>query len=165
MARESRKTTSHSGQTVSKKVNVKPCVYVWVSQQAYLFESDLERMKDKLKTKLLGVQIQELHQTENDHDENDETSAEASAELTASGTIRDRSEEERMTEATKNESLHKRLLVRTVHTVYTPWVGNLLPTGRLRTVRPSYPIQDNIFMLCSFMWNIWPLLWSLMEAY
>ncbi|XP_063046425.1 moesin b isoform X1 [Engraulis encrasicolus] len=80
-------------------------------KRAYLFESDLERMKDKLKTKLLGVQIQELHQTENDHDENDETSAEASAELTASGTIRDRSEEERMTEATKNESLHKRLLV------------------------------------------------------
>ncbi|XP_041930015.1 moesin b [Alosa pseudoharengus] len=79
-------------------------------KRAYLFESDLERMKEKLKSKLMGVHIQELHQAENDHEENDESSAEASAELTATGTCRDRSEEERMTEARKNERLQKRLL-------------------------------------------------------
>ncbi|XP_042566728.1 moesin b isoform X3 [Clupea harengus] len=79
-------------------------------KRSYLSDSDLDRMKEKLKSKLMGVHIQELQQAENDHDENDESSAEASAELTATGTCRDRSEEERMTEAKKNERLQKRLL-------------------------------------------------------
>uniref|UniRef100_A0A673WPS4 Moesin-like n=2 Tax=Salmo trutta TaxID=8032 RepID=A0A673WPS4_SALTR len=46
-----------------------------------------------------------------DHDETDESSAEASAELTSPGMVRDRSEEERMTEAQKNKRLQKHLKV------------------------------------------------------
>ncbi|XP_027139842.1 moesin-like isoform X4 [Larimichthys crocea] len=44
-----------------------------------------------------------------EHDETDESSAEASAELTSPGMVRDRSEEERVTEAQKNQRLQKNL--------------------------------------------------------
>ncbi|MEQ2171731.1 hypothetical protein GOODEAATRI_013788, partial [Goodea atripinnis] len=47
-----------------------------------------------------------------EHDEADENSAEASAELTSPGMVRDRSEEERVTEAQKNQRLQKNLKVR-----------------------------------------------------
>uniref|UniRef100_A0A8C7SS45 FERM domain-containing protein n=1 Tax=Oncorhynchus mykiss TaxID=8022 RepID=A0A8C7SS45_ONCMY len=60
-----------------------------------------------LKTKVIRVHIQDSVQ--GDHDETDESSAEASAELTSPGMVRDRSEEERMTEAQKNERLQKHL--------------------------------------------------------
>jgi len=76
-----------------------------------MVEVDLERTKEELKSKLIGVHIQATSQTENDHDENDETSAEASAELTSTGTYQDRSEEQRITETEKNERLQKRLQV------------------------------------------------------
>uniref|UniRef100_A0A4W5QNS8 Moesin b n=1 Tax=Hucho hucho TaxID=62062 RepID=A0A4W5QNS8_9TELE len=66
---------------------------------------DLERAKEVLKTK----DIQDCVQ--GDHDETDESSAEASAELTSPGMVRDRSEEERMTEAQKNKRLQKHLKV------------------------------------------------------
>uniref|UniRef100_A0A4W5QJD5 Moesin b n=1 Tax=Hucho hucho TaxID=62062 RepID=A0A4W5QJD5_9TELE len=56
-----------------------------------------------------GVNIQDCVQ--GDHDETDESSAEASAELTSPGMVRDRSEEERMTEAQKNKRLQKHLKV------------------------------------------------------
>lgn len=75
--------------------------------------ADLERTKDELKTKLIGVHIQDsVHPHMHEHDETDESSAEASAELTAPGTVRDRSEEERVTEAQKNQRLQKNLKVR-----------------------------------------------------
>uniref|UniRef100_A0A8C1AR25 Moesin b n=1 Tax=Cyprinus carpio carpio TaxID=630221 RepID=A0A8C1AR25_CYPCA len=70
---------------------------------------DLEKTKEELKSKLIGVHIQAMSQAENDHDENDESSAEASAELTSTGTCQDRSEEQRITETEKNERLQKRL--------------------------------------------------------
>ncbi|XP_031443038.1 moesin b isoform X2 [Clupea harengus] len=70
----------------------------------------LEDARKKKEEEARKWQKRELQQAENDHDENDESSAEASAELTATGTCRDRSEEERMTEAKKNERLQKRLL-------------------------------------------------------
>ncbi|XP_046874512.1 moesin-like [Hypomesus transpacificus] len=76
-------------------------------KRAVMVEVDLERTKEELKTKVIGVHIQDSHVHE--HDETDESSAEASAELTAPGTLRDRSEEERVTEAQKNERLQKRL--------------------------------------------------------
>uniref|UniRef100_A0A8C8EYB4 FERM domain-containing protein n=1 Tax=Oncorhynchus tshawytscha TaxID=74940 RepID=A0A8C8EYB4_ONCTS len=60
-----------------------------------------------LKTKVIRVHIQDSVQ--GDHDETDESSAEASAELTSPGMVRDRSEEGRMTEAQKNERLQKHL--------------------------------------------------------
>lgn len=77
-----------------------------------MVEADLERTKEVLKTKLVGVHIQDSvppHLQE--HDETDESSAEASAELTAPGMVRDRSEEERVTEAQKNQRLQKNLKV------------------------------------------------------
>lgn len=78
-----------------------------------MVEADLERTKEVLKTKLVGVHIQDsVHTHMHEHDETDESSAEASAELTAPGTVRDRSEEERVTEAQKNHRLQKNLKVK-----------------------------------------------------
>ncbi|XP_024918920.1 moesin isoform X2 [Cynoglossus semilaevis] len=79
-------------------------------QRALMAEAHLERTKDELKTKLMGVHIQDtVNPQMHDHDETDESSAEASAELTSPGTVRDRSEEERVTEAQKNQRLQKNL--------------------------------------------------------
>ncbi|XP_072252580.1 moesin-like isoform X2 [Leuresthes tenuis] len=50
-----------------------------------------------------------VHPLMHEHDETDESSAEASAELTSPGMVRDRSEEERVTEAQKNQRLQKNL--------------------------------------------------------
>lgn len=73
-------------------------------------EADLEKTKEELKTKLMGVHIQDSVNTHMpDHDETDESSAEASAELSTPGMVRDRSEEERVTEAQKNQRLQKNL--------------------------------------------------------
>lgn len=46
-----------------------------------------------------------------EHDEQDETNAEASAELLSEGVTSHRSEEERITEAQKNERVKKQLQV------------------------------------------------------
>ncbi|XP_071759546.1 moesin a-like isoform X1 [Centroberyx gerrardi] len=79
-------------------------------KRAMVVEFDLERTKEELKTKLMGVHIQDsVHSHMHDHDETDESSAEASAELTSPGMVRDRSEEERVTEAQKNQRLQKNL--------------------------------------------------------
>ncbi len=83
-----------------------------------MVEVDLEKTKEELKSKLIGVHIQAVSQTENDHDENDESSAEASAELTSTGTYQDRSEEQRITETEKNERLQKRLQVNIRHSYH-----------------------------------------------
>lgn len=61
----------------------------------------------------MGVHIQDsVHSHMHEHDETDESSAEASAELTSPEMVRDRSEEERVTEAQKNQRLQKNLKVR-----------------------------------------------------
>uniref|UniRef100_A0A8C5GB51 Moesin-like n=1 Tax=Gouania willdenowi TaxID=441366 RepID=A0A8C5GB51_GOUWI len=79
-------------------------------KRALMVETDLERTKEELKSKLMGVHIQDsVHSHIHDHDETDESSAEASAELTLPGMVRDRSEEERMTETQKNQRLQKNL--------------------------------------------------------
>ncbi|XP_062282256.1 moesin-like isoform X2 [Scomber scombrus] len=79
-------------------------------KRAMMAEADLQRTKEELKTKLMGVHIQDsVHPPMHDHDETDESSAEASAELTSPGMVRDRSEEERVTEAQKNQRLQKNL--------------------------------------------------------
>lgn len=76
-------------------------------------EADLERTKEELKTQLKDVHIQDsVHPHMHEHDETDESSAEASAELTSPGSVRDRSEEERLTEAQKNQRLQRNLKVR-----------------------------------------------------
>lgn len=77
-----------------------------------MVEADLERTKEELKTKIMAVHIQDsVNSHMHDHDETDESSAEASAELTSPGMDRDRSEEERVTEAQKNQRLQKNLKV------------------------------------------------------
>uniref|UniRef100_A0A673A0I6 Moesin-like n=1 Tax=Sphaeramia orbicularis TaxID=375764 RepID=A0A673A0I6_9TELE len=81
-----------------------------VSCQATMVQEDLEKTKEELKNKVLVAHVQEPLNAENEHDENDESSAEASAEFTSAATYKDRSEEERMTEAEKNERLQKHLL-------------------------------------------------------
>ena len=73
-------------------------------------QEDLEKTKDELRTKM-AAQIQEPVNEENEHDENDESNAEASAEFAGGAGANDRSEEERMTEADKNERVQKHLLV------------------------------------------------------
>uniref|UniRef100_A0A673A1S6 Moesin-like n=1 Tax=Sphaeramia orbicularis TaxID=375764 RepID=A0A673A1S6_9TELE len=78
--------------------------------KATMVQEDLEKTKEELKNKVLVAHVQEPLNAENEHDENDESSAEASAEFTSAATYKDRSEEERMTEAEKNERLQKHLL-------------------------------------------------------
>ncbi|KAF7652572.1 hypothetical protein LDENG_00094620 [Lucifuga dentata] len=81
-------------------------------ERAMMVEADLEQSKEELKIKLMGVHIQDsVHAHMHEHDETDESSAEASAELTSPGMVRDRSEEERMTEAQKNQRLQDNLKV------------------------------------------------------
>lgn len=76
-----------------------------------MVQEDLEKTKEELKNKVMAAHVQEPLNAENEHDENDESSAEASAEFTSAVSHKDRSEEERMTEAEKNERLQKHLLV------------------------------------------------------
>lgn len=76
-----------------------------------MVQDDLEKTKEELKNKVMTVHVQETVNAENEHDENDESSAEASAEFESAVSYKDRSEEERMTEAEKNERLQKHLLV------------------------------------------------------
>uniref|UniRef100_A0AAQ4RRG4 Moesin n=1 Tax=Gasterosteus aculeatus aculeatus TaxID=481459 RepID=A0AAQ4RRG4_GASAC len=75
--------------------------------QATTVQEDLEKTKEELRNKVMVAHVQEPL---NEHDENDESSAEASAEFASDVTFKDRSEEERMTEAEKNERLQKHLL-------------------------------------------------------
>uniref|UniRef100_A0A8C5CCX0 Moesin-like n=1 Tax=Gadus morhua TaxID=8049 RepID=A0A8C5CCX0_GADMO len=87
------------------------------SEEMFLFsffahksQGDLERTEVDLKSKLMGVHIPaSVHSHMHEHDETDESSAEASAELTSPDMVRDRSEEERVTEAQKNKMLRKNL--------------------------------------------------------
>uniref|UniRef100_A0A671MSS4 Moesin-like n=1 Tax=Sinocyclocheilus anshuiensis TaxID=1608454 RepID=A0A671MSS4_9TELE len=76
-------------------------------------QEDLEKTQEELKNKVTSVHVQEPMHGENDNDEGDESSAEASAELTSAAAYKDRSEEERMTEAEKNERVQKHLLALT----------------------------------------------------
>ncbi|XP_039622276.1 moesin a [Polypterus senegalus] len=78
-------------------------------EKAVHVQEDLEKTKEELQKKMIVTHVQEPLHAENEHDENDENSAEASAELTSEGTIKDRSEEERMTEAEKNERVQQHL--------------------------------------------------------
>ncbi|MGH0180706.1 UNVERIFIED_CONTAM: hypothetical protein FKN15_005014 [Acipenser sinensis] len=80
-------------------------------QKAASVQEDLERTKEELRKKVMVCHVQEPVHAENENDENEENGAEASAELTSEGTTQDRSEEERRTEAEKNERVQKHLLV------------------------------------------------------
>lgn len=67
-------------------------------------QDDLEKTREELKSAITAPPAPE-------HDEQDETNAEASAELLSEGVTSHRSEEERITEAQKNERVKKQLQV------------------------------------------------------
>ncbi|KAK1169639.1 radixin isoform X1 [Acipenser oxyrinchus oxyrinchus] len=76
-------------------------------------QDDLERTKEELKIVMsvppLPLPPPVVAPLENEHDEQDENSAEASAELSNEGVNNHRSEEERLTETQKNERVKKQL--------------------------------------------------------
>ncbi|XP_042368810.1 radixin-like [Plectropomus leopardus] len=74
-------------------------------------QEDLEKTKEELKTAMTVVSEPSGGQAENEHDEQDENHAEASAELSNEGVsqLDLRSEEARITEAQKNERVKKQL--------------------------------------------------------
>ena len=85
------------------------CLFLSVNKhmccfQALSAQEDLEKTREELKTAMTSPPAPE-------HDEQDETNAEASAELLSAGVTSHRSEEERITEAQKNERVKKQLQV------------------------------------------------------
>lgn len=70
-----------------------------------MVQEDLEKTRAELKNAMSTP-----HENEQD-DEQDENAAEASTELRAEASTKDRSEEERTTEAEKNERVQKHLKV------------------------------------------------------
>lgn len=82
--------------------------------QALSAQEDLEKTKEELKTAMTVVPAPLGGHAESEHDEQDENHAEASAELSNEGVsqLDLRSEEERVTEAQKNERVKKQLQVR-----------------------------------------------------
>lgn len=78
-------------------------------EKATMVQEDLEKTKDQLKNQVMVAHIQQPVTGENEDDENDEE-FEASAELSDSVANKDRSEEDRMTEAEKNQRVQQHLL-------------------------------------------------------
>ncbi|XP_062916981.1 moesin a [Mobula hypostoma] len=76
-------------------------------QKAAQAQKDLEKTKEELKVATATPPI--LQAEDERADEHDENNAEASAELSSEGTVQDRSEEERLTEAEKNLRVQKQL--------------------------------------------------------
>lgn len=74
------------------------------SVQAIAAQDDLEKTREELRMAMTSPLAPE-------DDEEDETNAEASAELLSDGVTCNRSEEERVTEAQKNERVKKQLQV------------------------------------------------------
>ncbi|XP_034533262.1 radixin-like isoform X3 [Notolabrus celidotus] len=79
-------------------------------------QDDLEKTKEELKTAMTVVPAPPDGNSENEHDEQDENHAEASAELSNEGVsqLDLRSEEARVTEAQKNERVKKQLQLKYV---------------------------------------------------
>uniref|UniRef100_A0A671KXQ2 Radixin-like n=1 Tax=Sinocyclocheilus anshuiensis TaxID=1608454 RepID=A0A671KXQ2_9TELE len=78
-------------------------------------QEDLEKTKEELKSVMSATAG---GAAENEHDEHDESSAEASAELSNDGVAHQRSEEERLTETQKNERVKKQLQTPNLVTLY-----------------------------------------------
>lgn len=88
--------------------------YSLIHPQALSAQEDLEKTKEELKTAVTVMPTPPGGHGEGEHDEQDENHAEASAELSNEGVsqLDLRSEEERITEAQKNERVKKQLQVR-----------------------------------------------------
>lgn len=78
-----------------------------VTFQAISAQEDLEKTREELKTAITSPPAPEHD------DEHDELNSEAEAELVSDGVSSQRSEEERVTEAEKNDRVKKQLQVRT----------------------------------------------------
>ncbi|XP_062865372.1 radixin [Trichomycterus rosablanca] len=74
-------------------------------------QEDLEKTKEELKNVMVAAvpAVPAGSSAENEHDEQDESSAEASAELSSDGLAHLDTEEDRLTEAQKNERVKKQL--------------------------------------------------------
>lgn len=83
-------------------------------RQALTAQEDLEKAKEELKSAVTAPAPPPDGHAENEHDEQDENHAEASAELSNEGVsqLDLRSEEARVTEAQKNERVKQQLQVR-----------------------------------------------------
>lgn len=80
----------------------------------------MEKTKEELKTVMSAPPAAA---GENEHDEQDENNAEASADLSSDGVNDHRSEEQRITEAQKNERVKKQLQVKLSHPSHShPWL-------------------------------------------
>lgn len=79
-------------------------LFVFFVFKALSAQEDLEKTREELKTAMTSPPAPE-------HDEHDETAEEGSAELPSDGVTNHRSEEERVTEAQKNERVKKQLQV------------------------------------------------------
>lgn len=90
------------------------CLSLLTPWQALSAQDDLEKAKEELKTVATLVPAPPGGNAENEHDEQDENHAEASAELSNEGVsqLDLRSEEARVTEAQKNERVKQQLQVR-----------------------------------------------------
>ncbi|KAF3841393.1 hypothetical protein F7725_007255 [Dissostichus mawsoni] len=107
-------------------------------QKAVMVQEDLEKTKEELKSKVMVAHIQEPLNEENEDEENDESSAEASAEFGAEVAFQDRSEEERMTEAEKNERLQKHLLLANARDESKKTVNDMIHAENMKAGRDKY---------------------------
>lgn len=101
--------------------------------QALSAQEDLEKAKEELKNAVIMVPAPLGRHAENEHDEHDENHAEASAELSNEGVshLDLRSEEERVTEAQKNQRVKQQLQVR----VWGVMGGGYIKTRYLLQIR------------------------------
>lgn len=90
------------------------------SPQAISAQEDLEKTKEELKT-VMTAAVPAGSSAENEHDEHDESNAEASAELSSDGVPHPHTEEDRLTEAQKNERVKKQLQVSPSRHTPTIW--------------------------------------------
>ncbi|KAJ6663224.1 hypothetical protein lerEdw1_010360 [Lerista edwardsae] len=106
-------------------------------QKAQKVQEDLEKTKEELKTATSTPHVPEPMQSENEHDdEQDENAAEASAELRAHASIKDRSEEQRTTEAEKNVRVQKHLK----DGVHMNWIPLIVGTDQyILLLTPALP--------------------------
>lgn len=86
------------------------CLVSVDSAQAISAQDDLEKTKEELKN-VMTAAVPAGSSAENEHDEHDESSAEASAELSNDGVAYPHTEEDRLTEAQKNDRVKKQLQV------------------------------------------------------
>ncbi|MEE6518516.1 hypothetical protein FKM82_029557, partial [Ascaphus truei] len=111
LASELAELTSAIGQLELARQKKESEAFEW-QEKAQTVQADLEKTKEELKLVMTTPHVQEPMQSENEQDdEQDENNAEASAELLADANIKDRSEEDRTTEAEKNERVQKHLQI------------------------------------------------------